>query len=282
MKKSILKLAVFLAVFVLAFFIVGKIMNKDHDNLTMDLAPASLPVVSMMLDGREYNHLHGYTQAVDVAFERDTVTILGESRDTDFVIDTYGREIQEVSIEVRSADGSRLIENTVLSGLSRTGNIIQGTVALKDLIEKDTDYSLCFVLQMDEGEKACYYTRVIWSEGLHVSEKLEYVTDFHERLYDKEAAKELTKYLETNSRLEDNSSFHKVNIHSSFKQITWGDLPVQEITAPVVSLTELASQTASFLMDYVVSTTDGKDGLLSGRGALPGSIYHGQNVPAGL
>lgn len=37
MKKSILKLAVFLAVFVLAFFIVGKIMNKDHDNLTMDL-----------------------------------------------------------------------------------------------------------------------------------------------------------------------------------------------------------------------------------------------------
>lgn len=258
MKKSILKLAVFLAVFVLAFFIVGKIMNKDHDNLTMDLAPASLPVVSMMLDGREYNHLHGYTKAVDVAFERDTVTILGESRDTDFVIDTYGREIQEVSIEVRSADGSRLIENTVLSGLSRTGNIIQGTVALKDLIEKDTDYSLCFVLQMDEGEKACYYTRVIWSEGLHVSEKLEYVTDFHERLYDKEAAKELTKYLETNSRLEDNSSFHKVNIHSSFKQITWGDLPVQEITAPVVSLTELASQTASFLMDYVVSTTEGK------------------------
>ena len=95
MKKSILKLAVFLAVFVLAFFIVGKIMNKDHDNLTMDLAPASLPVVSMMLDGREYNHLHGYTQAVDVAFERDTVTILGGSRDTDFVIDTYGREIQE-------------------------------------------------------------------------------------------------------------------------------------------------------------------------------------------
>ena len=155
MKKSILKLAVFLAVFVLAFFIVGKIMNKDHDNLTMDLAPASLPVVSMMLDGREYNHLHGYTQAVDVAFERDTVTILGESRDTDFVIDTYGREIQEVSIEVRSADGSRLIENTVLSGLSRTGNIIQGTVALKDLIEKDTDYSLCFVLQMDGGA-ACF------------------------------------------------------------------------------------------------------------------------------
>ena len=72
-------------------------------------------------------------------------------------------------------------------------------------------------LTLDDDRQVSYYTRAIWSESLHIEEKLDFVRDFHERLYDKEAARELTRYLETNAQLEDNTSFHKVNIHSSFK-----------------------------------------------------------------
>ena len=92
-----------------------------------------------------------------------------------------------------------------------------------------------------------------------MGEKLEYVKDFHERLYDREAARELTKYLETDARLEDNTSFHNVNIHSSFRQITWGDLQVKEVREPAYYLTDIASQTASFLADYMVYTSEGKN-----------------------
>ncbi len=259
MKKGILKLLVFFAVFVAALFITGGIMNKGHDNLTMEMASASLPTVTMKLDGAAYNCLHGYSRPMEIAFQRDTVTVLGESRETDFYIDTYGEEVEQVDIEVRSADGSRLIENTRLDELQKRQDRISGTVSLKDLIEKDTDYSLTFCLQLAGGREAYYYTRIIWSDSLYAQEKLDYVKDFHDRLYDREAARELTKYLETNSRLEDNSSFHKVNIHSSFRQITWGELNVKEIGEPTVYLTEIASQTASFLVDYMVSTTEGKD-----------------------
>lgn len=258
MKKSVIKLLVFLVTFVAALFIIGRAMNKDHDNLTMEMSPATFPLITMELDGVEYNQLHGYSEPMDVAFQRDTVTVLGESREAGFVIDTYGREITGVAIEVRSADGSRLIEDTEITDLQKQGDRIRGRVALKDLIEKDTDYSLAFLLELDDSKELYYYTRVVWSDALHVSEKLDYVMDFHQRLYDKEAAKELTKYLETNSRLEDNSSFHKVNIHSSFRQITWGDLNVTEVMEPVVQMTEVASQTASFLMDYVVATTENR------------------------
>ena len=78
MKKSIIKLTVFCLVFLLAAVIVNKIMNRGHDNLTMEMAPASLPLVTLVMDGREYNQLHGYTADMDVAFQRDTVTVLGE------------------------------------------------------------------------------------------------------------------------------------------------------------------------------------------------------------
>lgn len=259
MKKGILKLLVFVAVFVAALFIIGGIMNKGHDNLTMEMASASFPTVTMELDGVAYNCLHGYSRPMETAFQRDTVTVLGESRETDFYIDSYGEEVEGVSIEVRSADGSRLIESTELEDLKQRQNRISGIISLKDLIERDTAYSLTLCLRLSGDREVYYYTRVIWSDSLYAKEKLAYVTDFHSRLYDREAARELTKYLETNSRLEDNSSFHKVNIHSSFRQITWGELNVKEVGEPTVYLTEIAGQTASFLVDYMVSTTEGKD-----------------------
>lgn len=258
MKKTIIKLFVFCSVFLLAMVIVNQFMNRGHDNLTMEMAPASLPLVSMEMDGERYNLLHGYSGEMDVAFQRDNVTVLGESRNTGFVVDTYGAEVTGISIQVRSLDGSRLIEDTKVTDYFAAGERINGQIALKDLIDRDTEYSLAILLELGEGRQVSYYTRVIWSDSLHVQEKMAFCRDFHERLYDREAARELTKYLESNSRLEDNSSFHKVNIHSSFRQITWGDLAVEEIGEPMVQLTEIASQTASFLMDYMVTTSEEK------------------------
>lgn len=259
MKKTLIKLAVFAAVFLVSLVVVGRVMNKGHDNITMEMAQATFPVVTMERNGVAYNRLHGYKESMDTAFQRDTITPLGENRDTDFLIDTYGREVTGISIEVRNIDGSRLIENTAVTDYEKSGNTIRGRLALKDLIDRDTEYMLVLLLELDDTEQIHYYTRVIWSENLYTDEKLAFVADFHQKLYDKEAAKELTRYLETNYQLQDNSSFHYVNIHSSFKQITWGSLPVKEVGEPAYILTDIASQTASFLVDYIVSTSEGKD-----------------------
>lgn len=259
MKKVIIKLSVFLMTFVASVLIIGSLMNKGHSNLTMEMAPATFPVITMERGGIRYNELHGYSNAMDTAFQRDTVTALGESRNTDFVIDTYGREVTGLTLQVRSVDGSRLIEDTPVTNYRAEGGTIYGSLALKDLIEKDTEYCLTLVLELDGEEQLYYYTKAVWSDELYVTEKLSFVKDFHERLYDRTAAKELTKYLETDSRLEDNSSFHKVNIHSSFNQLTWGNLPVEEVGEPVIQLTEVASQTASVLVRYFVSTTAEKE-----------------------
>lgn len=256
MVKSVVKFFSFFCFFVISLVVVGKVMNRGHDNLTMEMAPAAFPLVTMVMDGVEYNQLHGYSGDTDIAFQRDTVTVLGEGRNTGFAVDAYGAEIKGISIEVRSADGSRLIENTRLSDFRTSGDRIEGNIALKDLIERDTEYSLAIILDVEGEGRIFYYTRVVWSSDLHASEKLDYCIDFHERLYDREAAAELTKYLETNSKLEDNSSFHKVNIHSSFRQITWGDLDVEEVGKPVVNLKDIAPQTASIVIDYIVSTSE--------------------------
>ena len=259
MKKMLIKLAVFASVFIITLVIAGKIMNKDHNNMTMEMAKATLPVMMVERDGVYYNELHGYTKIMDTASMRDSVTVLNENRGLSVVADTYGRNITGMVMEVRSIDGERLVEQTEITDYTVSAQTMQADIVLKDLIDKDTEYSLMLKLILDEEQPVYYYTRIIWSENLYVDEKLAFVMDFHERLYNKEAAKELTKYMETNSKLEDNSSFHKVNIHSSFKQITWGNLDVREEGDPSVMLTEIADQTASFLVDYTVSTGSGKE-----------------------
>lgn len=259
MKKTIIKALVFILVFLAALLISSKIMNSDHNNMTMEMAPATLPVVTMKSDGIIYNRLFGYREVTDTAFMRDTITVLGENRSVDFEVKTYGRDITGIFVEVRNIDGTRLIEDTEILDYRIKDDRIIGKLRLKDLIERDTEYSLALVLELDNEENVRYYTRAIWSEELHLTDKLTYVTDFHEKLFDKEAAKELTKYLETNASLEDNTSFHKVNIHSSFNQVTWGDLNVKEVGEPTIQLTEIASQTASLLVDYVVCTAEGKN-----------------------
>lgn len=261
MKKTLIKLAVFLSVFLVTVVVAGKLMNKGHNNMTMEMPDATLPILMMEREGVRYNELHGYTAAMDTASMRDTVTVLGEGRKLSVCIDTYGRNVTALTMEVRSIDGERLVEKTEITDYRVEKDRIYAGFALKDLIDRDVEYSLTLILTLDGSREVYFYTRVIWGENLYVDEKISFVKDFHERLYDREAARELTKYLETNAQIEDNSSFHKVNIHSSFKQITWGNLKVAEVAEPVIQLTEIREQTASFLVNYAVSEEGAREGV---------------------
>lgn len=260
MKKTLVKIGVFVAVFILTSFIANQFMNKNRDNMTTEMEVPSLPLLTMELDDIPYNQLYGYTEPVEIAFQRDSITILGENREADFTVQTYGANVSGIRVEVRSEDGSRLIENSEVTDYHRSGMSIEGKISLKDLLERDTVYSLVIVLEIDGDREVRYYTRGIWSDSLYAKEKLQYVIDFHNKLYDPIAAKDLTKYLETNYSLEDNRSFHKVNIHSSFRQITWDQLGVKEVSEPKVRLAEISEQMATIMVDYVISSTqDEKD-----------------------
>ena len=259
MKKTIIRIAVCVVVFLASALIIGNIMNQGHNNMTMEMAPATLPMITMESGGVACNELHGNTVEMDVAYQKDCITLLGEGRQANFTVDTFGREITGISTEVRSIDGSWLIENSEVTGWKANGKSFSVSLTLKDLIDTNTQYSLTLILELEGEQKVYYYTTILWNDDVHISEILEFATDFHGKLYDKEVAKELTKYLEPNSKLTDNGTFHKVNIHSSFQQITWGSLePVQEDAASI-RLTQISGNVASLLMDFVVSTGEGKN-----------------------
>ena len=257
MKKYIIRWTIVAITFLAALFGISNIMNKGNTDMTAEMAQATLPVVSVKYENKVINELHGYNEAIEVNYMRESITPLSEGRKVSIEVDCYGREIKGIDFEVRSIDGKRLVESTKVTEFTREDEQIKATFGLKDLIDNNREYVLVIILTTDDEQEIRYYTRAVYSENYYSGEKLDYVLDFSEKTFDKEAAKELTKYLESNSE-GDNSTLGKVTIHSSFNQVTWGDLQVTRVTQPKVTIKELASQTGSFLLKYFVSAREGQ------------------------
>lgn len=258
MKKAIIK-GIFLGIiFAASLMLISMIMNQGNTDMTTEMAQSSYPVITLFAQGHRVNSLHGYAESMDCAHLRDTVQPVESDRKIDVRLDTYGTDISEIAFEVRSINGARLVESTAVQEYTSTDTAIDFSITLKDLIDYDTEYMLVFLVTPSGGTPIRYYTRIVQSDSMHVREKLDYIKDFHERTFDKEAAVELTKYLESNSE-DDNSTFHKVTIHSSFDQITWGNLTVNVMAEPEIYIRELTEQTGSFCMEYPAFVREGAE-----------------------
>ncbi|NLL80418.1 MAG: hypothetical protein GX234_11675 [Clostridiales bacterium] len=258
MKKAVIKGMVFIATFFVALFTISAIVNQGNTDMTVEMEPATFPLVYMEIEGQQVNCLHGYWEQMNSSNLRDTITPFGEERSLSMNIRKFGTGVKKVSFEVRSIDGSRLIENTEIKDYEEDKEYIYCDFTVKDLIEENEEYMLVILLETENGDTIRYYTRIIQAADYHTIEKLNFVKDFHERSFDKEAAKEITKYLESNAE-GDNSSFSRVDIHSNFNQITWGNLKPERIGNEIIDIKEIGPQTATFKISYAVKMQEGKE-----------------------
>ena len=249
MKSTIIKICVCIITFFVSIAFIGAISNKGNADMTIEMPPAELPLVYVVKNAQRINCMHGYSREMSESYMRDVITPIENDRKINFYVDSFGTEMGEISFELRSIDGKRLIENTKLSKLGETEDGFEFQIVLKDLIEPQVEYNLAVIISGENEEKTYYYTRIIQSEELYLEEKLQFAKQFHESTFTRN--EEIAKYLESNSE-GDNTTLQKVTIHSSFSQITWANLSVMKDGQPRISITEVGPQTASFLFDYSV------------------------------
>ena len=256
MKKLIINIAIIIVVFFISLFVAGSIINQGTTDMTMEMGKATFPVVTVRFNGIEMNPMHGYRKEMKTNLMRESITPLMNGRKISLQIDRFGAEILSMAFEVRSVDGERLIENTQIpEWKEQDDGTLFVTLELKDLIDMNQEYELILLITPASGETIRYYTRIISQEDYHVTDKLEFVKDFTIKTFDKEAARSLTKYLESNSS-GDNTNLGKVTIHSSFDQITYAGLPITAKTDPQITIREIDEQTGSFVTDFYVTTSD--------------------------
>lgn len=255
MKLSVIKGIVFGAVFLIALITFGILTNRGNMDMTAKMEDATLPLVYLEVDGREVNCLAGYKEAMQTAYVQDCITPLSQDRALNLSIKENGVATKKIGYELRSIDGQRLIENNEVTDYERNESTISVKLKFKDLLEEEVEYMLVLLVTTDDNETLQYYSKIIICDNEYIAKTIDFVTDFHNKTFDKELAGNITKYLESNSSA-DNSDFYKVNIHSSFDQVTWGNLNVAEELAPIITITEINDSISSYRLDFVVSNTE--------------------------
>jgi len=248
---KLIKIIYLAAVFLIALVILSGLMNRGNTDMTMEMPPASFPTVTFVTDGMQYNRMYARVQEADITRLREHLTPVRDKRELSVIIDTYGTDIEALSFQVRSLIDGRLIEDTPIYDYVHNGDRITAEFALKDLIREDIEYSLCILLETSRGEKLHYYTNVIRNDSIGCREKLEYALYFNRMSFDRvHAGEELPTYLESNAR-GDNSTFARVDIHSSLEQVTWGNLNIHPATDVIATIGEMDPDTAEISIDYI-------------------------------
>lgn len=265
MKKILIKILVLVAVFIIGIAAFGQMMNHSNDDLTTERADATLPVISLyMQDGngfeyREINELYGYTTEMNAVYMRDTITPIADERILPIQIQTYNNEISSLSYEIRSLNMDRLVADGRISDYEESKGVLKAELSIQNILEENKEYLL--IIKVKTKKKTLhYYTRIMEEENCYAKECVSFVMDFHEKTFDKVQAAELATYLEPNAS-GDNSTLHKVDIHSSLKQVAWADFNGERLTTPVPSIKEVNDSYTVVVLDYLVSST-GESGEL--------------------
>lgn len=267
MKKIIGKLIVLLLVFALAVgaFIFYNREKKDEKNIIM--GEPTLPTVSILAssgegndNSLEINELFGYTTPMETKYMRDSITPISDSRAITVKVRNYENVILGAEFELRTLDCERLIERTEVpqENISVEGEFTNVAITLDNMIEADKEYYLIIKLVTDRHASVYYYTRITKLTNNYCREEIEFVKMFSDATFDKTQSENIINYLEPDTS-EDNTNYGKVTIHSSYKQITWGELAPEKVTSPVITIKEILNDVGCYEMIYKVKALNDYD-----------------------
>ena len=251
-KNAVVHVLILLLVFIGAVVLFEKLINQSTPNSAQDMENSTFPLVYMQNKGVSYNCLHGYAYEMDVTNIRDTVTVLGDSHELDIQIQPFSSNVESVSYEVLSLDGTESLENTKVVQLTEESNYLTATLNIQNNMLLNQEYIL--KLQVTAGGRDVYfYTRLLLEDGLHLEAYLNFVSGFYEKCVNKTDEATLGSAVEPDETTDQKDTLAEMDIHSSVNRLMWGSLNPQIFYKPTPSLVDINGTTASFVLDYRIS-----------------------------
>lgn len=254
-KNILVHILVLAVIFILAVMGFYRWINQTDPTTAQAMENSTFPLVYMRNGGVSYNCLHGYSREMDVNYIRDTVTVLPDDHELDIQIQPFDTNIESVSYEVLTVDGSESLENTKVIKLTEDSGYIDATLQIQNKMLLEQEYIL--KLQVTAGGRDIYfYTRLLLEDGLHLDSYLDFVTGFYEKCVNKTDQESLGEVVEPDETTGVSSTLAMMDIHDSVYQLMWGELNPKIYYKPTPSLVDINGTTASFVLDYRISAVD--------------------------
>lgn len=253
MNRKATKPIVLVLVFIGALIVFSNLTNKVNKDVTATMEEASLPVMQFLYNEVVLNELHGYTQEMDMLSMRDGLLPVGESRQINLEILTYGNQVDNISYKVRSMDSERLLVEVESADMEATTDKVECQINLPSLFEDNVEYNMEIALTMGE-ENVYYYTRIVHSTNSYVDETLAFALQFHEYTFRGDAASFIPTYMD--SATGDATNLAYVDLSCTLGQITWGKFEGKKMTQPVASFKEITPSYNVITLNYVMTNVN--------------------------
>ncbi|MBQ8306714.1 MAG: hypothetical protein IJX90_10925 [Blautia sp.] len=243
-----------LLVFVIGVAGTALLLNSETTDDRSDMNDPTLPEVMVQYSGNYANRMYGYREKMQTDFMRDSVTPMDTSKSLTFVVNPYSTKVNSLSYEIRTSDGSKVIENRKVKNLKKNDDYLTASVKIESDLRMSQEYSMQIELDTSKG-KAYYYTRVISRSKLNTGEYVKFVKSFYEKCMDKTTADDLSSYLEPTTT-GNATNFANITINSSLSEVSWGQLKPQMIKKGVPVINDINETTASISIEYQISAKD--------------------------
>lgn len=260
MKHNIIKLVVFILVFIASLFLFGLLSNKENLELTSEMSTPSLPYIYIEYEGMSINYIQPHKEERDIIYQRDTITPIDENREISIRISETEKDLVSLKYEVRKISDARLIEEGSAT-LNEDGEGYYASLSIKDLIKVEQEYSLTLILEIEGDEKYYYYTKLLETQNTFLDEKIKFVKEFHNNTFDIEKSEEIKKYIESD-RSKKNNNLNDVDINSSLDFVMWSGLKVVRKDEVVYRIYENSGQIATIGIEYLAEIEDDREEII--------------------
>lgn len=252
MKNFFKRFLVLLVVFILGVAGTAFLMNNETTDDRSDMNDAVLPEVMVQFGDVLTNRMYGYRQPMEADFVRDSVTPLDTTKKLTLVVNPYDTKVRNLSYEIRTSDGSKVMENRTIKSLE-TGSdgYLRTEIEISSGLLMNQEYSLQITLSTNHGD-AYYYTRVVSRSATYTEQYAKFAYDFVQMSLDKTQADNLAAYLETSDSAS-SRNFAGLNINSPLADISWGNLNPQLSKAGIPVIKDINETTASISIEYEIS-----------------------------
>ncbi len=222
--KILILIGAFVAALAVWFFLAQRRADTHEEIYSSSLGASEIPVVWAYVFDYKMNCMHGHIGEAgpDTAF--DTLTLLPSDRRLRLRVEESGVYVLSARYEIRSGDRSELIEQTEVTELAREPDGIVMTLPIQNLLIREREYRMDITLTTEEKGDIHYYTRIMLTDETELAqEMLKLATEFSERNFDYESARENTTYVETDGTADDTTLAY-VNLKSTFEKLAYGGL----------------------------------------------------------
>lgn len=255
-KRILRRFLLFFAIFVLGVAGTAFLLNSETTDDRSDMNNATFPEVMVEYGGTLCNRMYGYAQKMQADFTRDSITPLDTTRQLTFAVNPYDTKVKSLSYEIRTSDGSKVLENKKIKNLkqSEADKMLRATVEIVSDLRMNQEYSMQITLETGKGE-VYYYTRVISRSNLNVESYIKFAKSFYEKCMDKNTADDLASYLEPEDTTA-SVNFSNITIKSRLSEVSWGSLSPKIYRRGIPVIKDINETTASISMEYQISAKD--------------------------